>query len=42
MCRDTMWLTHYDVQGRGHGVVGAHGSKADAVGWTWNKQTGGC
>lgn len=31
------WLTHYDVQGRGHGVVGAHGGEADAVGGTLNK-----
>lgn len=31
------WLTHYDVQGRGHGVVGAHGGEADAVGGALNK-----
>lgn len=34
---DASWLTHYDVQGRGHGVVGAHSCKADAVGGTLNK-----
>ena len=38
MCSDTMWLTHDDVQCRGHGVVGAHRGEADTVCWTWNKQ----
>lgn len=36
------WLTHYDVQGRGHGVVGAHSGKADAVGGALNKNAQGC
>lgn len=39
MWSETMWLTHNDVQCRGHRVVGAHSGEADTVCWTWNKQT---
>lgn len=31
-------LTHDDVQGRGHGVIGAHRRIANAVGRTWIKK----
>lgn len=36
-CSKVMWLTHNDVQSRGHRVVGADGGEADTVCWPWKK-----